>query len=95
MLFTSCNMLFKEFLNFFRRYFANALLFVDANHRSLFAHALAFHFFNDYFLFEFIFLHKVMQAIFNFLVVFTTFLTITEVNYFFRFFRLAHRLKNE
>jgi len=85
-----CDVFREEFFGVFFRNIPNALVFVDADYRRLFAHALTFHFLDGDFFFESGFFNQIFKTVFDFTVVFTAFFSVAEVNDFFRFFRLSH-----
>jgi len=85
-----CNVFCEEFFGVFFRNVAYAFIFVDANHRRLFAHALAFHFLDGNFFFQTGFFDQILETVFDLAIVSTAFFTVAEVDDFFRFFRLSH-----
>ncbi len=85
-----CDVFCEEFFGVFFRNIPDTFVFVDANDRRLFAHALAFHFLNGDFFFESGFFNQILKTVFDFAVVSTAFFSVAEVNDFFRFFRLSH-----
>lgn len=86
-------MFFEEFLCVFFGDFTDAFIFVDTDYGRLFAHPLAFHFFNINEIFEPGFLHEILETFLDFAVVFTAFFSIAQQDHFLFLVFLSHRFK--
>ena len=84
------NVFFEEFFCIFFGDFPDAFIFVDANHRRLFAHPLTFHFFDGNPIFKAGFLNEIFETIFNLAIVFTAFFSVAKQNHFLLFVFLPH-----
>lgn len=81
---------FEEFFCVFFGDFADAFVFVDADHRRLFAHALAIHLFNQDRILKARFLDKVFEAILDLAIVFAAFFSVAQQNHLLLFVFLSH-----